>query len=109
MLDHPGISPVNRLNPLRVLGTIRGRRGDSAAMELLDQALSLAEGTSEPEWIAPVRAARAELSWLSGRPRRGGRGQVGLRRGTWATSMRGLSGSLAIWLSRMPPAGRAAT
>ena len=29
MLDHPGISPVNRLNPLRVLGTIRGRRGDA--------------------------------------------------------------------------------
>ena len=100
MLDQPGISPVNRLNPLRVLGTIRGRRGDARAGELLDQALSLAEGTGEPEWIAPVRAARAELSWLSGRQEeaaaeaRSGYGTALGRLDAWA------SGPLAIWLSR---------
>ncbi len=109
MLDHPGISPVNRLNPLRVLGTIRGRRGDSAAMELLDQALSLAEGTSEPEWIAPVRAARAELSWLSG----GSAGAAAEARSGYDAARAHvdawMSGSLAIWLSRRRPAGRAAT
>ena len=27
-----------------------------------------AEGTGEPPWIAPVRAARAELRWLEGKP-----------------------------------------
>ena len=66
MLGRQRISPVNRLNPLRVLGTIRGRRGESGAWELLDEALALADGVAEPRWIAPVRAARAELRWLSG-------------------------------------------
>jgi DNA-binding CsgD family transcriptional regulator/tetratricopeptide (TPR) repeat protein len=66
MLERKGISPVNRLNPLRVLGTIRGRRGEPGAWELLDEALVLAEGTREPQWIVPVRTARAELRFLAG-------------------------------------------
>jgi ATP/maltotriose-dependent transcriptional regulator MalT len=66
MLAGQGISPVNRLNPLRVLGSIRGRRGDAGAWVLLDEALTLAEGTSEVQWIVPVRTARAELRWASG-------------------------------------------
>ena len=76
MLDRPRISPVNRLNPLIVLGSIHGRRGDDGADELLDEALALAEGTGEPQWIAPVRSARAELRWLSGDPDRA-RDEVG--------------------------------
>jgi DNA-binding CsgD family transcriptional regulator/tetratricopeptide (TPR) repeat protein len=68
MLGRQRISPVNRLNPLRVLGSIRGRRGEAGAAELLDEALALAEGVAEPRWIAPVREARAELRWLSGQP-----------------------------------------
>ena len=68
LLGRQRISPVNRLNPLRVLGSIRGRRGEPGAWELLDEALALAEGIGEPLWIAPVRAARAELRWLSGQP-----------------------------------------
>jgi DNA-binding CsgD family transcriptional regulator len=66
MLDHRGISPVNQINPLQVLGTIRGRRGEDGAWELLDRALAMAEGTGDPLWIAPVRAVRAELGWLTG-------------------------------------------
>jgi DNA-binding CsgD family transcriptional regulator len=66
MLGHRGISPVNQINPRQVLGTIRGRRGEDGAWELLDQALAMAEGTGDPLWITPVRAARAELRWLSG-------------------------------------------
>ena len=66
LLARRGISPVNRLNPLRVLGSIRGRRGEAGAWELLDEALALAAGTGELRWIVPARAARAELSWLSG-------------------------------------------
>ena len=68
MLGSPGISPVNQLNPLYVLGTIWGRRGEDGAQEFLDRALEFAEGTGEPVWIAPVRAARAELRWLQGKP-----------------------------------------
>ncbi len=40
MLGRPGVSPVNRLNPLRVLASIRGRRGDAGAWEMLDEALA---------------------------------------------------------------------
>jgi DNA-binding CsgD family transcriptional regulator len=101
MLSRQRISPVNRLNPLRVLGTIRGRRGDPGAWELLDEALVLAEGVAEPRWIAPVRAARAELRWLSGQhglaaqeARSGYDGAIGLV-DRWTL------GAPAIWLSRL--------
>ncbi len=101
MLDRQSISPVNRLNPLRVLGSIRGRRGEPGAWELLDEALTLAEGAAEPRWIAAVRAARAELRWLSGQPglaaqeaRSGYDSSIG-RVDPWTL------GTPAIWLSRL--------
>ena len=68
MLGQQGISPVNQINPLRVLGSIRGRRGEAGAWDLLDEALALANRSGEPQWIAPVRAARAELRWVAGQP-----------------------------------------
>ncbi|HKR69835.1 MAG TPA: AAA family ATPase [Streptosporangiaceae bacterium] len=64
-LNGPPISPVNRLNPVRVLGTIQARRCEPGGWDLLDEALDLANGTGEPAWIVPVRAARAELRWLA--------------------------------------------
>ena len=101
MLGRHGISPVNRLNPLRVLGTIRGRRGEAGAWELLDEALALAEGTGEVQWIVPVRTARAELRWLSGETRlavqeaRPGYDQALGHVDPWTF------GSVAIWLARL--------
>src|SRR5262252_6850528 len=68
MLGSPGISPVNQLNPLCSLGLIRGRRDENGAWDVLDRALEYAEGVGEPPWIAPARAARAELRWLGGKP-----------------------------------------
>ena len=105
MLGSPGISPLNQVNPLCVLGTIRGRRGEDGAWELLDRALGSAEATGEPAWIAPVRAVRAELSWLEGRPDLAvAEAQAGYdvapgRADPWTF------GSLAIWLPRLgaPP------
>jgi DNA-binding CsgD family transcriptional regulator len=101
VLGSSGISPVNQLNPLWVLGTIRGRCGEDGAWELLDRALGFAEGTAEPGWIAPVRAVRAELSWLQGEPdlaaaeaRAGYDVALGLA-DPWTF------GSLAIWLPRL--------
>ncbi len=101
MLSRPRISPVNQLNPLIVLGTIRGRRGQDGAWELLDQALDLAERTGEAPWIVPARAARAELFWLAGQPGpaaqeaqlacESGRGRVD----PW------LYWSAAVWLRRL--------
>ena len=67
LLGRQGISPVNRLNPLRVLGSIRGRRGEAGAWELLDEALALAEGTaSRVDRGGAGGAGRAE--WISGQP-----------------------------------------
>jgi DNA-binding CsgD family transcriptional regulator/tetratricopeptide (TPR) repeat protein len=66
VLDTPGLSPSNQLYPLRVLGTLRARRGEPGAAKLLDQAAALATGLGNPKWVAQVQAARAELLWLSG-------------------------------------------
>lgn len=108
MLSRRGISPVNRLNPLRVLGTISGRRGEPAAWDLLDEAVAAGEATAEAQWIVPVRAVRAELRWLSGRndlalqeARAGYQAGLGRIEG-WTL------GSVAIWLARLQgPAGLA--
>ncbi len=66
-LQQAGPSPVNRLNPLISLGRVRARRGDPAAWECLDEAITLADSLDEQEWIVLVRTARAEASWLEGR------------------------------------------
>ena len=96
-----GISPVNLLNPIRVLGTIKGRRGEAGAWELLDEAAAIGEATCEPQWIVPVRAARAELRWLAGHrdlalkeARSGYRDGVG-RVDPWTLA------PVAIWLARL--------
>jgi DNA-binding CsgD family transcriptional regulator/tetratricopeptide (TPR) repeat protein len=111
MLERKGISPVNRLNPLRILGTIRGRRGEPGAWGLLDEGLTLAEGTLEQQWIVPVRTARAELRFLAGEldlARQEAQAGYGLAAGRvldpWTF------GTAASWLSRLgepvtPPAG----
>jgi DNA-binding CsgD family transcriptional regulator/tetratricopeptide (TPR) repeat protein len=100
MLSRPGISPVNRLNPLIAIGAVQGRRREANAWDLLDEAIALAEGTAEPCWIVPVRAVRAELRYLTGEP------------GLAAREVRAASEhlghvdhwdtwSVAIWLARM--------
>jgi DNA-binding CsgD family transcriptional regulator/tetratricopeptide (TPR) repeat protein len=66
LLAIPGISPANQLHPLRILGTIAGRRGEPGHAELLDRAAALA-GTVSPKWLAHGHAVRAELLWASGR------------------------------------------
>jgi DNA-binding CsgD family transcriptional regulator len=66
ILGRRGISPVNQLNPLRVLGTIAARRGDLQAWTLLDQLIEWAGSAMEPQWIVPARTARAEARWLEG-------------------------------------------
>jgi DNA-binding CsgD family transcriptional regulator/tetratricopeptide (TPR) repeat protein len=101
MLHRRNISPVNKLTPLIALGTIRARRGEAQARELLDEGVALAEGVAEPQWIAPTRGARAEFWWLSDQhdlaledvrsiyPRALGRVSA------WAM------GPLALWLHRL--------
>jgi DNA-binding CsgD family transcriptional regulator/tetratricopeptide (TPR) repeat protein len=100
MLSRPGISPVNRLNPLIAMGGVQGRRREGNAWELLDEAIALAEGTAEPCWIVPIRAVRAELRYLTGEP------DLAAEEVRAASEHLGLvdpwdAWSVAIWLSRM--------
>jgi DNA-binding CsgD family transcriptional regulator/tetratricopeptide (TPR) repeat protein len=106
LLDRQRISPVNKLTPLQALGTVMARRGEPGARDLLDESAELAEGTGEPQCIVPVRAARAELRWLSGQQDlaldeiRSCYDEAIARPEPWAL------GALAIWLYRLgqPPA-----
>ncbi len=67
LLHDGGPSPNIRLWPLCQLGVIRARRNGPGAWECLDEAVCVADGTGEPQCIAPVRLARAEACWLDGR------------------------------------------
>jgi DNA-binding CsgD family transcriptional regulator/tetratricopeptide (TPR) repeat protein len=101
MLARPAISPVNRLNPLIALGTIRARRGDAGAGELLDEAVELAEGIDEAQWIAPARRARAEHKWLLGHD---DLALEDVRRATVRSLgkvSRPVASSLIVWLHRL--------
>ena len=62
------ISTLPRTIALTVLALVRARRGDPGHRPLLDAARELAEGRGEPQRIAPVAAARAEVAWIEGRP-----------------------------------------
>lgn len=66
VLAHPGISTINRIPALVVLGTVRTRRGDPQAQAILDEARDLARRTTELQRIGPVALARAEADWLRG-------------------------------------------
>jgi DNA-binding CsgD family transcriptional regulator/tetratricopeptide (TPR) repeat protein len=66
VLAHRGVSPINRMPALVVLGTVRTRRGDPDARALLDEAHQLALRSTEMQRIAPVALARAEAAWLRG-------------------------------------------
>jgi DNA-binding CsgD family transcriptional regulator/tetratricopeptide (TPR) repeat protein len=66
LLDIPGVSPSNQLYPLRILGTLRARRGEPDPAELIEAAAALAAGIGHPKWVAQVEAARVEFLWLSG-------------------------------------------
>jgi DNA-binding CsgD family transcriptional regulator len=67
ILSERWISTKQRTVAHTVLGLVRARRGDPGVWEALDEAWALADGTDEPDRIAPVAAARAEAAWLEGR------------------------------------------
>ena len=60
-------SPANRTYALIRLGTVAMRRGQPDAGARLDEALTRARASGEPQQIVPVLLARAEADWLDGR------------------------------------------
>lgn len=66
-LARTDLSPVNRLSTYLALSVVRARRGDvAAAWPLLDQALADGTTLDEPQYLVPIRLARAEVRWLEG-------------------------------------------
>jgi DNA-binding CsgD family transcriptional regulator len=57
-----------RYGALEILALVRARRGDPGCWPLLDEALQLADGIGELQYLAPVAVARAEAAWLDGKP-----------------------------------------
>ncbi len=109
VLAIPGVSPWNQLYPLRILGTIRGRRGEPGHTELLDRSEAFSTGSMAVPWTTQVRAARAELLWLAGQPDLARKeAQEAYDEALGRTDLWRL-GSVAIWMSRLrtgsaPPA-----
>jgi DNA-binding CsgD family transcriptional regulator len=66
LISHTGASPASRILPLVSLGRIRARQGAPGCWECLDDAAPTAERTGEPQFLVPVRLARAEAHWLEG-------------------------------------------
>jgi tetratricopeptide (TPR) repeat protein len=111
LLAGADLSPLYRLHPLHVLGVIRARRGEAGAWEYLDEAAAAAEACAEPQWIIPVRLARAEASWLQGEPDRAA--QEAERADDAQVGSDGWErGEIAVWLRRTgsprPPRGELA-
>jgi DNA-binding CsgD family transcriptional regulator len=101
LLSQPGISPVNQLNPLWVLGVIAGRRGEQDAWQLLDRGISLADSMDELHWTVPTRLARAELRWLEGEPELAAQELLAVYQSAVEHPNPALRGSLAVWLTRL--------
>ena len=101
VLAIPGVSPWNQLYPLRIIGTIRGRRGEPAHTDLLDRSAAFAAGVASVPWLTQVRAVRAELLWLAGQPDLAREeAQEAYDQALGRTDLWKL-GSVGIWLSRL--------
>jgi DNA-binding CsgD family transcriptional regulator len=92
-------SPVNRLVPLGTLGRILARRGDPDVWELLDEAMTDADGTGDASYVVPARLSRAEARWLAG-DRVAARHEAELADQALTGSDPWLSGETAAWLRR---------
>ena len=67
LADADQLAPVERCGALRVLATIRARRGDRNYWPLLDEARELSKLGTAAVLLAPIAGARAEAAWLEGR------------------------------------------
>ena len=99
-----GASPINRINPLVSAGVLRARRTEPGASDLLNEAVTSAEGTGEPEWITVARLARCEALWLENRSDEARTdaerlAEISKRCDSWER------GAIAVWLHRTGSSG----
>ncbi len=67
MLEEQSVSPSNRMQPLCYQAKVMARRGQDGFWPYLDEAMHLALGLDEAEWVSFVGVARIEAYWLEGR------------------------------------------
>ena len=93
-------SPVNRMIPMTSLAMVGARRGVGDVWPRLDSAMTAADGTTQPEYIVPVRLARAEARWLEG-DLAAARQEAELAGDAFADAPDPwLNGEVAVWLLR---------
>jgi DNA-binding CsgD family transcriptional regulator len=97
ILSQPVLLLVTRIVALAALGRVQARRGEPDAVDLLDEALALAERTGQLMRLQPVRAARAEAALLSGNRERARGEALAVRDLTFARGNRWERGEIA-WL-----------
>lgn len=68
VLEREGMSAPTRITAQSVIGRLRARRGDPDPWVPLDDVSELASRAEEVQRILPVALARAEGSWLAGKP-----------------------------------------
>ncbi len=111
LLSMGASSPINRFDAVRILGTIRARRGEPGGWELLDEAAAAADTTGEPRHIVLVRVTRAEAYWLAGKSKEARR-EAELADDVSAGCDPWERGAVAAWLritgSGRPPRGELA-
>ncbi len=100
LLSRANPSPINRVCPLTELGLIRGRRCEPGAWDYLDQAITDADQSGEPQRIVPARLARAEVYWLEGKPGEAAR-EAELADDGSARCDAWDRGTVAFWLQRL--------
>jgi hypothetical protein len=66
VIHSPITSSNSRWAAVLALGRLQARRGEAAAQQMLDDALSMGTSMGEFQVVVPVRAARAETAWLQG-------------------------------------------
>jgi DNA-binding CsgD family transcriptional regulator/tetratricopeptide (TPR) repeat protein len=67
LLEEQSISPANHIQPLCYQAKVMARRGQDGFWPHLDEAMHLAVGLDEPEWLCFVGLTRVEAYWLEGR------------------------------------------
>jgi ATP/maltotriose-dependent transcriptional regulator MalT len=66
VLTHPDLTDGHLVQCNLIVGRLRALRGDPNPSDPLDLALHHAQLKAEPQFLAPVRMARAEAAWLAG-------------------------------------------
>ncbi len=66
LLDERSTAPMNQICLYNRVGVVQIRRQDPQGWSILERATALALPSGQPQYIVPLRLARAEARWLEG-------------------------------------------